>query len=225
MQQPTLQRKLVWPGMLRLAHWGMAIATIVLLATAWLLHWAPSIAQAASDYHQIAGALLMLALLLRVWLLLTDRAVAGWRALLPGKRSIVAMVKTLQFYLSLGNMPLPAWYAHNPLWVPLYAVVLLLLVVVALTGFFMPDHPLLFGLYLPALHRSVAALIAVFTVAHVIAVVMHDVRARQADISGMLNGYRLFEIKPLDETPGGEHRVSLEKIKVRRWRPDDGAPQ
>ncbi len=220
MQQPTLQRKLVWPGMLRLAHWGMAIATIVLLVTAWLLHWAPSIALAASDYHQIAGALLMLALLLRFWLLLTDREVAGWRALLPARRSVSAMVKTLQFYISLGNMPLPVWYSHNPLWLPLYAVVILLLAIAALTGFFMPEYPVIGGVYLPSLHRSVATLIGMFTLAHIVAVVMHDVRANQADISGMLNGYRLFEIKSLDPQASVEHKVSLDQIEVQRWTPD-----
>ncbi len=221
MQQPSLQRKLVWPVLLRLAHWGMAVTVIVLLATAWLLHWAPSVAKAASDYHQIAGALLMLSLLLRLWLLLTDRTVAGWQALVPTRSSLSAMMKTLQFYITFGKMPLPAWYSHNPLWVPVYAIVLLLLALLALTGFFMPEHPVVMGIYLPTLHKAIAPLIGVFALAHIVAVVMHDARAKQADISGMLNGYRIFEIKPLEPSAtAGEQKISLDQIGVKQWRPD-----
>lgn len=221
MQQPTLQRKLVWPALLRLAHWGMALAVIGLLVTAWLLYWAPTVAAAASDYHQIAGALLMLSLLLRFWLLLTDRTVAGWQALIPARHSVSAMVKTLQFYVTFGQMPLPAWYSHNPLWVPVYAVVLLLLALSALTGFFMPEHPVVMGFYLPTIHKAIAPLIGGFTLAHIVAVVMHDARAKQADISGMLNGYRIFEIKPLEPSVGaGEQKISLDQIGVKRWNPD-----
>ena len=222
MEQPALQRKYIWPGMLRLAHWGMALAVIVLLVTAWLLHWTPTVATAASDYHQIAGALLMLLLLLRFWLLFTDRTVAGWQALVPSRQSLSGMVAMLRFYVTFGGAPLPGWYAHNPLWMPVYAVLFLLLAVLSLTGFFMTEHPVVLGVYLPSLHRSVAPLIGLFTFAHIIAVVMHDARGKLADVSGMLNGFRLFEIKQPDIGKGTtEHRVSLDSLKVKSWRPGD----
>ncbi len=221
MQQNTLQRKLIWPGWLRLAHWGMALSVLVLLATSWLLEWSPSVAKAASDYHVIAGAFLMLSLLLRLWLLITDKTVAGWQALVPSRKSLDAMMKTARFYISLGNMPLPGWYAHNPLWVPVYGMVLVVLFIMALSGFFMPSHPVMMGFYLPTIHKSMATLVWIFTFAHIIAVVMHDAKAKHSDVSGMINGYRIFELKPLDtgESPtGGQgvHKVSIDKIQIRK---------
>lgn len=220
--QPSLQRKYVWSALLRLAHWGMAVAVLALLATAWLLYWAPSVAAGASDWHQIAGALLMLALLLRGWLLLTDREAAGWRALVPSKQTVSGILKTAQFYFSLGRMPLPAWYSHNPLWMPIYAIVLVLLMLSALSGFFMQEHPVVLGIYLPTLHKAVAPLIGFFALAHIIAVVMHDAFGGLADVSGMLNGFRLFEIKPTEDTSSGtEQRISLDQISsVKQWRPE-----
>lgn len=218
MQQTTLQRKYIWPGWLRLAHWGMALSVLALMATSWLLKWTPSVATAASDYHVIAGAFLMLSLLLRLWLLVTGKEVAGWQALVPTRKSVDAMLKTLQFYITLGNSPMPGWYAHNPLWVPLYGLLFSILVVMSLTGFFMPEHPVALGFYLPAVHKALAPFIWFFVVAHIVAVIMHDAKAKHSDISGMINGYRIFEIKPL-EPPAGEsgvHKISLDQINIKK---------
>ncbi len=208
-----LQRKWVWSAGLRLAHWGMALSVLTLLATAWLIAWAPSVAQAASDYHYIAGAFLLLSILLRIWLLLTDTGTAGWRALMLSQRAIKPILETLRFYVTLGSTPLPGWYAHNPLWIPIYGIVLLTLVALSLSGLLMEDHPIVFGIYLPSLHRALAPLIGIFTVAHILAVALHDTRAKHSDISGMLNGYRIFEIKGIQtQASEGVHKVSLHEI-------------
>jgi Ni/Fe-hydrogenase 1 B-type cytochrome subunit len=90
--------------------------------------------------------------------------------------------------------------AHNPLWVPLYALLYLFLVVMAVTGLFMEEHPLVAGVYLPSLHRHFAAIIAGITALHIITVVLQDVRGKRGDVSAMLNGYKLFETQKPDQS-------------------------
>lgn len=217
----TLQRKLVWPGKLRLAHWGIAISVLALIITAWLLEWAPTVAQAASDYHYIFGALLTVSLIGRGWLLLMDKTVGGWKALLPTSTSIQKSLEMLRFYFSFGNTPLPGWYAHNPLWLPVYAVVILSLATMAATGMIMGSSPIVLGIYLPALHEGLAGFITLFTFAHIAAVIFHDVRGKQSDVSGILNGYRIFEMEGLDVGPGEKKLSQISVAEVKKYSPDE----
>ena len=192
----TIRRVLVWPGQLRLAHGLIALPTLALIATGLLIRHTPSVADAASRLHGMMAALLTAGLLLRVWLLFTDKTSGQWRALIPGRGQIDAMLDMLKFYISFGRSPLPAWHAHNPFWMPFYAMVLLLLTLMALSGYLMPSHPLVFSLiYLPALHRGVATLILIFTAAHFVASLLHDLKGEGSDISGIINGYRIFILR------------------------------
>ena len=195
------QRVSVWSQWMRLAHWSIALSVLVLIATGWLVESAPSVATGAADLHAYAASVLMAGLALRIWLLFADRGVGGWEALVPARANLPAMKEMLMFYLSFGKMPLPNWYAHNPLWVPLYALLYLFLVVMAVTGLFMEEHPLVAGVYLPSLHRHFAAIIAGITGLHLITVVLQDVRGKRGDVSAMLNGYKLFETQKPDQ-PG-----------------------
>lgn len=217
----TLRRKIVWPGKLRLAHWGIALSVLALMITAWLMYWAPTLAGAASDYHYIFGALLIISLLGRSWLFLTDQDVGSWRALLPSSTTIQKSVEMLKFYLSFGAAPLPNWYAHNPLWLPIYAILLISLVAMAASGMLMTSHPVVLGIYLPAFHKGLASIVSFITIAHIATVIFHDARGKHADISGMLNGYRVFEMEGLD-VDAGEHKINQIKItEVKTYKPGD----
>ena len=50
-----IRRVTVWSSRLRLAHWLMGGATMVLIATGWLLEAAPSLAAVASDLAVAEG--------------------------------------------------------------------------------------------------------------------------------------------------------------------------
>ena len=197
-----IQRILVWPGKLRLAHGLIAFGTLGLIATGFLIRHAPSVAEAASRYHGMLAALLTAGLLIRIWLLFTDETTANWQALSPNRIQTSALLDMLRFYLSFGRSPLPAWYAHNPLWIPLYGITLLLLTILILTGYLMPSQPLLFTrIYLPDLHRATANLILIFTAAHIVASILHDLKGSGSDLSGIVNGHRIFLIEKKPAQP------------------------
>ncbi len=195
------QRVSVWSQWMRLAHWSIALSVLTLIATGWLVGNAPSVAAGAADLHGYAASVLMAGLVLRIWLLFADRGVGGWEALVPARANLPAMKQMLMFYLTFGKMPLPNWYGHNPLWVPLYALLYLFLLVMAMTGLFMQEHPLFAGLYLPSIHTAFAKIITALTVFHLLTVVLQDIRGKRGDVSAMLNGYKLFETQKPDQ-PG-----------------------
>jgi len=208
------QRVSVWSQWMRLAHWSIALSVLTLIATGWLVGSAPSVAAGAADLHGYAASVLMAGLALRIWLLFADKGVGGWEALVPVRANLPAMKQMLVFYLTLGKAPLPNWYAHNPLWVPLYALLYLFLVVMAVTGIFMEEQPLVAGFYLPSIHLAFAKIITVLTVLHLATAVLQDIKGKRGDVSAMLNGYKLFEsqkpasVEFMRQSPG----VSIDAI-------------
>ena len=121
------------------------------------------------------------------------------------------MRASLLFYLSLGRAPLPNWYAHNPLWKPFYLLLFLLLALLLISGWLMPDTPLLGRLYLPDAHAWLADAVWVLVIAHLFSVVLQDIKGNTTDISAMLNGHRHFTI---DKTAGTKPQVEPVSIKL-----------
>ena len=190
-----IRRVLVWSGWLRFTHAALALSTLVLLCTGWLVASSPTLAAAASDVHYLAASVLIAALLLRFFLGVAGKGSDRFEHLLPRRSEFSGMRASLLFYLTLGKAPLPNWFAHNPLWKPFYPVLFLLLCLAALTGWVMPEIQLVGRFYLPGVHRWLSDAIAVVTMAHLFSVVLQDIKGRSADISGMLNGYRFFLVE------------------------------
>jgi Ni/Fe-hydrogenase 1 B-type cytochrome subunit len=189
-----IRRVLVWSGRLRLTHWLLAVTSITLISTGWLIDAAPSLAEAASDYHLLAASVMTLALAVRIWLGFFGTAAERFEHLLLSNSELRALSESLVFYLSFGKAPLPNWYAHNPLWKSFYLIMFLLLAGLAMTGWLMPDMPLIGSVYLPTLHAGLANFISVLLGLHLFSVVLQDYRGRSADISAMINGHRYFGI-------------------------------
>lgn len=212
-----VQRNLVWSGWHRLAHWLIALSVMVLIATGWLVKSAPSVARSASDYHDMASVGLILGLALRLGLLLFGSRVAHFRALIPTPADLNTIGLTLRFYATMARSPLPKWYAHNPLWAPVYLLVLLALAVLVASGLLMESHPVLLGFYLPSVHDFWATPILVFTGLHIVAVTLHDAKGTASDVSAMINGHRIFQVEDVDGMQAHNvQTVSPDKIGGRR---------
>lgn len=217
MNSSQVHRTLVWSGWIRLAHWLIALSVFVLMATGWLVKLTPSVAESASEYHELASIGLTLGLILRLWLLFFGPAPAHWKTLIPKRTDLHKMGMMLRFYVTGGKSPLPKWYAHNPLWAPIYLIFLGILVLQALTGLLMQSHPLIWNFYLPSVHDFWAPVILGFTFVHVIAVVLHDVKGTAADVSAMLNGHRIFIVEDAESQPRRNiQTLSLDQIKKPR---------
>ena len=217
-----IRRILVWSGRLRLAHWTLAVATLVLLVTGWLIGNAPTLAESAVEIHYLAASLLIFALALRLYLGLFGQGAERLAHLLPRGAELAALRSSLWFYLSLGRAAAPNWFAHNPLWKPRYLVRFLSLLMAVLTGWLMPEIPLVGGLYLPEVHRWLAHLIGLLTAAHLFSVILQDVKGRSGDISAMFSGYRLFYVPPAAAVRPDSAKVTVSLDSLARPRPSDG---
>lgn len=189
-----IRRVAVWSRWLRLAHWCMAGATFALLTTGWLIANSPALAQAAADYHYLAAGLLLFALVLRLAIGFFGQGSDRFEHMLPADSDLAGIRASLIFYLTFGKSPLPNWFAHNPLWKPVYLLLFIALALSALTGWLMPDRLLLGPFYLPAVHEWLADAIAVFLLLHLLSVILQDWRGQSADVSAMINGHRYFSI-------------------------------
>lgn len=191
----------VWPAAIRATHWLLAAGLVFQLSSGWLGGRVVDDPDFWRDWHVMVGQALLLVLLVRLGLLF-GRGTGHWRAFVPSRQQLAGARQTLVFYLSLGKAPLPNWYAHNPLWQLLYPLVLLLLLLAAVSGL-LHDAPYLFAGASPArVHGLAAGLLAILAVAHVAAVFLHDLRAKGAFVSAMINGHRYFHVSI---QPGAVH--------------------
>ena len=189
-----IRRVAVWSGWMRLAHWSLAGSALFLLTTGWLIEHSPALAEDTAELHYLGASLLVFALGLRVFLGFFGKGAERFEYLLPRRSEIDAIRSSLLFYLSLGKSPLPSWFAHNPLWKPLYLVLFVALVLLALSGWLMPDMPVIGRLYLPRVHGWLANAVAIFTAVHLFSVILQDIRGQNADISAMVSGSRYFSV-------------------------------
>jgi len=204
-----IRRVAVWSGWLRFIHGALAAATLVLIATGWLVANSPALAESAADVHFMAASVLISVLLLRLILGFTGKGADRFEHMLPQRSDVAGMRASLLFYLSLGKAPLPNWFAHNPLWKPIYLILFVLLFLSTVTGWIMPEIQLIGRLYLPKVHAWLGNAIMVVTAAHIFSVILQDIKGRSADISGMLNGYRFFVFERGEATKPGVKQVSI----------------
>ena len=157
-----------------------------------------------------------MAALLRLFLGLFGRGAERLGELLPRRSESKAIRASLMFYLTLGRSPAPNWYAHNPLWKSLYLVLLVALAASVATGATMVNLPLLGGLYLPSVHRWLASLVGLLTLAHLYSVVLQDIKGRNADISAMFSGQRLFFVERTEPGRPGVTPVAIRPDEIKR---------
>lgn len=214
-----VQRVDVWSGWLRLSHWSSALAVVILLGSGWLLVHLPASSGAVRELHLGAGYVLLAALLLRLHLLLFGRGAEQWRDLLPRGPQWQAAGQTLRFYLSLGRAPLPAWFAHNPLWSPVYLLWWLVLAATLVSGL-VPGVLAAAGLQPWWWHSMLAEVTEVLVLAHLVAVFAHDLKGGGADVSAMINGRRCFRTGRGPASLQDPHSVSLDSLLRGKRRSD-----
>lgn len=183
----------VWSGAVRIAHACLMVSVLALMVSGWLIASAPSLAQTASELHHLLAAFFTVSLGFRLTLLLTDKNSGHWRRMLQAWPKPAMVGQMLLFYLTLGRSSLPKWYAHNFMWVPLYFLLFIVLLLQTAVGVMMIYDVMPMSFYPPDLHRFFASIVFWFVVFHTYAVVLHDIRSKNANVSAMINGYRYFE--------------------------------
>ncbi|MCU7842683.1 MAG: cytochrome b/b6 domain-containing protein [Candidatus Thiodiazotropha sp. (ex Monitilora ramsayi)] len=214
MQVQTVTRVLVWSRWLRLSHWSLGIATLGLLMTGWLIGLDTGYSTIITDLHYLLSGVFLPALLLRLYLLFFGSGTDLLEDCEPNLHRLSQAWEVIRFYLTLGKLPLPKWYSHNPLWGPIYLALFFFLILSAASGLFILNNMFFaVGISMLDLHLLSFYFILTFTVLHMIAVFAHDTSNRAGDISAMINGFRQFEISELttNQNPG-EQTIPLENL-------------
>ena len=191
----------VWDGVVRLTHWINAGAIILLLPL---------------------GAMLFAAsLLIRLAYLAHGEGAASWRDVVPHTQAQLRLATaTIRYYLGGCRGECPLYFAHNPLAGLAYTGFFLFASVQVISGAAMY---LLGGDIVPAvqahaghehlpanswppawlaeIHEWSALLIALFILAHLTALALHDLVEKRGLASSMISGNKFFseaEITALD---------------------------
>jgi Ni/Fe-hydrogenase 1 B-type cytochrome subunit len=195
MQAKTVTHVLVWSRWLRLTHWALALSSLGLIATGWLMSQDTAQAQNAADIHYLLSAILLPALLFRLYLLFFGKGSDHLQDCEPNAHRLAQAWQVVRFYLTLGKLPLPKWFSHNPLWGPIYLALFFFLILVTFSGLMLlNNHALFANLSMLDLHRLSYQLILGFTLLHLPAVFAHDLSSKSGDISAMVNGNRSFDV-------------------------------
>lgn len=227
MNPESIRHVTIWSGWLRAAHWLIAAGVLFELFSAWTLAQDPVDSGLWRDWHVIVGQLVALALLLRIALLFIPGS-SHWRALLPKRAQWGAILQMAKFYLSLTRAPLPAWYAHNPLWAPVYLLVLLLLAACLASGLLHDAPGRQFGVLTATLHAGLGQALAYFSLFHVLAAALHDWKGEGALISAMFSGKRYFHVNRQqrieDRVRGAGIPVDITFARPPARKPEDNNP-
>jgi len=194
----------------RITHWLIAGATTFLLISAWLVQHSDVDVIAWLDWHIMIGQSLSLVLAYRIYLLFVPGS-GHWRLLVPTSEQRHVFTRTVKFYASLGKLPCPDWYAFNPVWQPVYLLLIIVMILTTVTGFLIGNYLFLADFTMPQLHAVLANFILYFTLAHIFFAVLHDIKGGGAQVSAMLNGYKFFQIKEV-ENPIKDNSVSLDSL-------------
>jgi len=225
-----MRERPVWPLALRLIHWVLAIAVVLLAVTGWLMDSGLVLNEALyqllrENLHVPAGQAVGVALAGRLVLLAADPGVSGWRALVPRQGASGPLGQMLRFYLSWGRNRLPGYFAHDPLWVLLYPVLFALLLFVTLAGLAMEYSGMraTLGLDLAILerwHALGAAVIIWLSVLHGLSVLLREVRGKGYEVSAMIHGHRIFRVDS-EQTPGVKQEVTIDLSSITTKRSAD----
>jgi len=220
MADEEFKRVLVWSGWLRFSHLCIGLSVIILLLSGWLTAQSPLLAEEVLDIHYLAASLLLFGLVLRIVLMVFGQNNVRLSNLIPRRSEMRAIGQIILFYLSLGRRPLPRWYDHNPFWKLGYALVFIALAIQLITGALMREQLLFYGFYLPSIHTFWAEFLFWFSGLHVFTVVIHDLKGKGTDVSGIINGYRLFFIDRSQGAVKGD--PSVQYVSMESLRGKDG---
>jgi Ni/Fe-hydrogenase 1 B-type cytochrome subunit len=215
---PARRAVYVWELPVRVIHWTIVVALIVLSFTGYEMHH-PFLGAAAGTgpgrpgftmglvrfVHEATGFVFTAAVLARVYWAFAGNRYAHWRAMLPlSRRQRHDLGDTLRFYGFRRRRP-PCVNGHNPLAALSYMAIYGAFGLSIVTGFGLyawvldrPPWTTLFGwtyALLPIadlrlMHFLLMFVFGLFTVHHVYAAVLFDLEERNGELSSIVTGWK-----------------------------------
>ena len=213
--RPDLYRVYVWEAPVRITHWVIVLAIVILSVTGIYIGnpfiMAPGeagerfVMGTVKAIHYYAAIAFVLAVLARLIWMFTGNQAASWDKYLPlRKRRFRGLFPTLRFYLLALRKP-PGFVGHNPLAGLAYSMVFLLYLAMIATGLAMLSVSMstswvsafdflvpLFGGLTTArwIHHIIMWLLLGFAVHHVYSAFLMSVVEQNATIESMFSGYK-----------------------------------
>jgi Ni/Fe-hydrogenase 1 B-type cytochrome subunit len=190
----------------------MGISCLGLIGSGYLISIQAIPITTMQDIHYLFGALLLPGFLIRIYLLLFGKGTDHISDCEPDIHRLTQAWQVAKFYLTLGKAPLPNWFSHNPLWGPIYIGLFFILLLSIVSGYaLLNDMQFIFGVVMVDLHQLTYVIIAWFSLLHIVAVFVHDLSSTGSDISGMINGHRIFQVSDNPSDPDTQ-RVDLNEL-------------
>ncbi len=224
----------VWELPVRLAHWTIAVAIVVLTVTGAYIHGpflAPSSPIEASTQmatirfiHELTAIVFTIAVGLRFYWGFIGNRYARWSSIVPHSRAQFASARDmLKFYTFLRSEPVPM-VGHNLLAGAAYSIVFLLMVFQIVTGLLLFASVVGTGPaswlepivgYLPGgiqtlrmLHYLVTFLFIAFLIHHIYSAMYVDSVERDGVISSMFTGFKNMRPHSTTDYPADEPAVA-----------------
>lgn len=208
----------LWSKWLRLSHWVMAFGILFLLLSGWATQQVQIDLAFWQDWHVMIGQVVFMAWVLRVVLLLKPGS-SSFQALIPDRNQLKAWVEMVKFYITFARFPLPEWFAHNPFWRPIYLLVLIWILVVALSGFLHDSLFVFAGMSMAKLHRISSEYLAIFVLFHILTVFLHDWKGKVARISAMISGKAFFSLPEVNVKPQSSDQSKGQTLDIKIIQP------
>lgn len=217
MAEDAYYRRRVWEPVVRVLHWWMAITLLVQFALAGVILAEDGLGLSEAGehglvtVHAVFGFAFGAGLLARIlWLFLAPGS-ASWRDLLPLTASQRQTLRaTARHYLGGFRGEAPFYRAHNPLAGLAYTAFFVVGASQVITGaglFTLGEDRL--GEAWEEVHEIGFWLLAIFVVAHLVMVAVHDLTERRGLVSAMINGRKLFTIEELERHPEAQDEEEL----------------
>jgi Ni/Fe-hydrogenase 1 B-type cytochrome subunit len=211
----------VWELPVRIVHWVIFLAIVVLSFTGYYIYYPFIISQDRGGFlmatmrfiHEIAGFALIAAFIVRVYWFFMGNRWAGWREFVPAsRRQWSDLVEQLRYYLFLRKDPVSR-LGHNPLAGLTYVLIYLLILLEILTGLvlfnrvlggrvlgFFVNWMLWFASYrtLRQVHFLITFALLAFLVHHVYSAVLIDIEERSGLVGGIFSGYKFFTRREIE---------------------------
>lgn len=230
-----LARVYVWEWPVRIAHWTIFCAIVVLTFTGYYLYDPFIISRGHDAYvmgtvrfiHEISGFVLIAAFLLRVYWAFKGNRWARWRQfLLIEPRRWRGAQNMMRYYMFLRREP-ESRVGHNPLAGATYGAVYTLLLVEILTGlalfnnvlhsavlgFFIGWLPSWFDIrYLRETHFLIMFILWAFFIHHVYSAVLMSIEERSGLVGSIFSGYKNLPLSFLAADP--ERRSEEKELPI-----------
>jgi Ni/Fe-hydrogenase 1 B-type cytochrome subunit len=221
-----LVRQYVWELPVRLTHWVVVLAILVLASTGYYMHDPFIFVRGGTAYlmgtarfvHVLAGFVLTAAFLVRIYWFFVGNRCARWSGFLPMKRKQWReMGGMVRYYTFLRWRPVHK-VGHNPLAALAYFFILFLLFVSILTGFVLFSRTAqtaalnaLFGWagrwfgiqYIRLVHYFLMYIFLAFMIHHVYSAVLVSIEERNGLLESIVTGYKFIPEWELPESGCG----------------------